>query len=105
MLNKNPKLCVYKNGLKVGDLVNYKYHVFGKKFTSGYELSSIVLKKTHLFNNDTRWGIRGFYEYEMLIVNPSKSRNSIITVKTQNMTLKKVNSTKQKDKYENSYYR
>ena len=94
-MNKNKHYSVYKSGLNVGDLVNYKYHVFGKGKCSGYLLSSVVLKRKHLFDQDTRWGIKGFFEYEMMNIdakNSSTNNRVFFTVKTQNITIKNVKS-------------
>ena len=83
---------VYKNGLKVGDLVDYKHYIFGKGKGSGYLISSLVLKRKHLFDQDTKWGKKGFFEYEMMNINSKKNQAKFITVKTQNITIKKVKS-------------
>ena len=91
---KQEKYSVYKNGLKVGDLVDYKYYIFGKGKSSGYLLSSIVLERKHLFNKDTRWGPKGFFEYKMMNINSKFliEERKFIKVKTQEITIKSVNS-------------
>lgn len=91
----NNKFNTYQNGLRVGDLVTYDRFLFGKRFrsTSGCFFESIVLTKKHLFNKETRWGIKGFFEYEVLNLN-EKSREKFSTINTKNITIKKVISTK-----------
>jgi hypothetical protein len=89
---KNNKYSVYKNGLKVGDLVEYRYYIFGKDKGIGYLLSSIVLERKHLFNKDTRWGPKGFFEYKMMNINSNKDDGKFMKIKTQQITIKKVNS-------------
>ena len=93
MIKKGKKYSVYRNGLRVGDLVNYKHYLFGNKSSCGKDMISIVLEKKHLFNQETRFGIRGFYEYKMLNINLGSKRN-LNRVKTQNIKVKKVTSIK-----------
>lgn len=89
---KQNKYSVYKNGLKVGDLVDYRYYIFGKNKGRGYLISSIVLEKNHLFNKDTRWGPKGFFEYKMININSKYDtpESKFIKVKTQEITIKSV---------------
>ena len=89
MIKKENKYSIYKSGLNIGDLVSYKHFLFGKKSSYGKDMTSIVLEKKHLFDQETRWGIRGFYEYEMLNVGINTKR-TFNKVKTQNLKVKKV---------------
>lgn len=91
---KQKNYSVYKSGLKVGDLVDYKYYIFGKDKGKGYLISSIVLERKHLFNKSTRWGTKGFFEYKMMNINSKYNtpERKFIKVKTQEITIKSVNS-------------
>ena len=86
------KINTYKNGLKVGDLVLYNDYLFGKSYSSGYSMSSIVLDRIFLFEKQTRFGIKSFYEYKMLDTR-LKNKRSVYKVKTQNMKINKVITT------------
>lgn len=95
MSDKNKsKYSTYKNGLRIGDLVEYKFHIFGKNMTTGYKMTSIVLDRKHLFNKETRWGIKSFYEYRMMSLDPKFNQKTFKT-KTQNITVINVTSIKE----------
>jgi len=83
------KNSTYRNGLSIGDFVSYKNYLFGKKYTNGYSMNSIVLERIFLFEKQTRFGIKSFYEYKMLDTSP-RSKKLVYKVKTQNMKVNKV---------------
>lgn len=77
----------YFKGLKIGDLVSANYrgsHIFSKnkKF--------IILDKTFLFEKETRYGVRRFYEYDALCV----QSNRLFKLKTQDIRVQKIISSK-----------
>jgi hypothetical protein len=72
----------YNNGLKIGDLV-YLNH---KAWIMNYNMNCLVLKRKFLFEKNTRFGNRSFFEYDVL----SFERNKIIKIKTQDIRILKV---------------
>lgn len=78
------KFNTYQNGLREGDLVFFINNC--NSFLSKEE-QGIVLNKKHLFNTDTRYGIRGFFEYSIY------TKQKIKKVKTQNIKVLKIEST------------
>jgi len=94
-MKKTKKYSSYKSGLRIGDMVLYENHIFGKKFSKGYEETAIVLERSLLFEKDTSYGIKSFYEYKMLNLNQSVRRSQKhYYVKTQNMTIKNITTAK-----------
>ncbi len=89
MIKKN---STYRYGLNIGDFVLYEIYLFGKKRSKGYDMNSIVLDRVFLFEKQTRFGIKSFYEYQMLDTSTS-SRRKVYKVKTQNMKVSKVITT------------
>tara|TARA_B000000557_G_C20593794_1_gene366719 strand:- start:387 stop:638 length:252 start_codon:yes stop_codon:yes gene_type:complete len=71
----NKKKDIYKEGLLKGDLV-YLNHKIG---FLNYNMNCLVLDRKYLFEKETRFGLRKFFEYEVL----SLERNKIIKIKTQ----------------------
>tara|TARA_B100000212_G_scaffold337502_1_gene312469 strand:- start:908 stop:1183 length:276 start_codon:yes stop_codon:yes gene_type:complete len=64
----------YNNGLKVGDLINYKvknnlyliYQVNKNKVSSEF---GVVLDREFLYENNTQWGNRKFFLYRIMNFN------------------------------------
>ena len=72
----------YNKGLKIGDLVTYKYKNFFNN-SSNYSLDiGIILEKKFLFFNNTKWGKRRFFEYKIINL-----ENKIYYIKTQQMRI------------------
>jgi|11_taG_2_1085331.scaffolds.fasta_scaffold00294_7 hypothetical protein len=90
-MKKIKKYSVYKSGLRIGDLVTYDAFLFTNKRTHGYKKTSLVLNRKLLFKQDTSYGIKSFYEYEMMDFTKNNKHN-LNTIKTQNMSIKSVNT-------------
>lgn len=74
---------VYKSGLKKGDLVSYRCESF---FSNNFDRKEtcIVLNKEFLFTNETKWGDRKFFIYDVMDLN-----RKFFKIKTQNMKILK----------------
>ena len=77
----------YFKGLKTGDLVYASYKNF---FSIKAKINFLVLEKIFLFEQETRYGIRRFYEYDVMC---TKS-NSLFKIKTQDMRVLKITSSR-----------
>jgi len=71
----------YNKGLMIGDLVFLSHKVW----FMNYNMNCLVLKRKFLFKNQTRYGPRKFFEYDVL----SLERNKIIKIKTQDIRVLK----------------
>jgi len=71
----------YSKGLMIGDLVFLSHKVW----FMNYNMNCLVLKRKFLFENQTRYGIRKFFEYDVL----SLERNKVIKIKTQDIRVLK----------------
>ena len=91
-MKKIKKYSVYKSGLRIGDLVTYDAFLFTNKRTHGYKKTSLVLNRKLLFKKDTSYGIKSFYEYEMIDFT-KKNKYNLHTIKTQNTKIKETNRT------------
>lgn len=80
-MNKKTSYSAYREGLLKGDLV-YLNHKIG--FLS-YNMNCLILNREYLFEKETRYGIRKFFEYEVL----SLEKNKIIKLKTQSIKVLK----------------
>jgi hypothetical protein len=65
----------------IGDLVYLNHKIY---FMS-YNMNCLVLKRRFLFEKNTRYGTRKFFEYDVL----SLERNKIIKIKTQDIKVLK----------------
>jgi len=74
---------VYKSGLKKGDFVSYRRESFFSNSFSKKE-TCIVLNKEFLFTNETKWGDRKFFIYDVMNLN-----RKFYKIKTQNMKILK----------------
>lgn len=73
----------YKSGLKIGDLVSYSYQsLFHTNLV--VKEKCIVLDREFLFTNETKWGDRKFFVYDVMDIN-----RKIYRIKTQNMKILK----------------
>ena len=71
------KKNTYREGLLKGDLV-YLNHKIG---FLNYNMNCLVLNKEYLFEKETRFGIRKFFEYQVLTI----EKNKIVKIKTQDI--------------------
>lgn len=71
----------YENGINVGDFIKYK--VINKLIACTGE--GLVFNKEFLFNQDTKWGKRSFFEYSLY------DNNIVKILKTQNIKIISIN--------------
>ena len=71
----------YNKGLMIGDLVFLNHKIW----FMNYNMNCLVLKRRFLFEKNTRYGIKKFFEYDVL----SLERNKIIKIKTQDIKVLK----------------
>ena len=84
---------LYKNGLEIGDLVKFNFYLFGKKYNKlSRQLYSLVLEKNLMFTQETKWGIKSFFEYKMLNVYGDYCKK-IVIAKTQQIEIIEVNKS------------
>ena len=76
----------YFKGLKIGDLIYANYKVSSLFLNIQ---NYIILNKKFLFEKETRYGIRRFYEYDALCIKNSK----IVKLKTQDLRVQKIISS------------
>ena len=78
----------YKNGLQVSDLVTFKHKLFRNQFTG--PRTALVLDRSYLFENKTKYGTKKFFSYKMLDLNSNK----IYDIKTRDIKVVKVLKSK-----------
>ena len=71
----------YSKGLEVSDLVIFKHKIFINKFSG--PRTALVLDRSFLFENKTKYGIKRFFNYKMLDVNSNK----IYDIKTRDIKI------------------
>lgn len=74
----------YSKGLEVSDLVTFMHKVFKNQFSG--PRTALVLDREYLFENDTKYGIRKFFNYKMLDIKSSKVYN----LKTRDIKVVKI---------------
>ncbi len=74
----------YSKGLEVSDLVTFMHKVFIKQFAG--PRTAIVLNKKYLFENETRFGLRKFFKYQMLDI----QSNKVYSINTSDIKVVKV---------------
>ena len=77
----------YSNGLNIGDLVYVDYSFF---FNIKQKLNLLILNRRFLFEKNTRYGLRQFYEYDVLCL----ENNESFSVKTQDLRVYKITKSK-----------
>ena len=82
----------YNNGLQVSDLVTFKHRIFKKQFSG--PRTALVLNRSYLFENKTKYGTRRFFSYQMLDLDSNK----IYGIKTRDMKVVKVLKSKKEEK-------
>ena len=88
MYNKK-RYSTYNNGLRKGDLVNFDLYdpFFGRTIKAGSCINCTILNRRFLFAQQTRYGLRTFWEYEGLY------NNKVIEFRTQEIKVKRVISS------------
>ena len=86
------KYSSYKNGLQVSDMVTFMHKIF-KNHHSGPR-TALVLNRSYLFENKTKYGSRKFFNYKMFDLNSNK----IYDVKTRDIKVVKVLKTTKEEK-------
>ena len=74
----------YSKGLEVADLVTFMHKVFKNQFSG--PRTALVLSKKYLFENDTKYGIRKFFDYRMLDI----KSNKVYNIKTKDIKVVKI---------------
>ena len=74
----------YKNGLQTADLVTFMHKIFKNQFTG--PRTSLVLSREYLFENNTKYGTRKFFDYKMLDI----KRNKVYNIKTRDIKVVKI---------------
>ena len=74
----------YSKGLEVADLVTFMHKVFKNQFSG--PRTALVLSKKYLFENDTKYGIRKFFDYRMLDI----KSNKVYNIKTRDIKVVKI---------------
>lgn len=77
----------YQNGLSVGDLVYADCHIFS---FFKQKLNLLILEREFLFEKNTRYGLRQFYEYKVLCL----ENNDFFKTKTQNLRVYKITKSR-----------
>tara|TARA_B100000963_G_scaffold361211_1_gene395528 strand:- start:3475 stop:3720 length:246 start_codon:yes stop_codon:yes gene_type:complete len=73
----------YKSGLEISDLVTFMHKVFKNQYSG--PRTALVLKRKYLFENETKYGIKKFFDYKMLDV----QNNKIYNIKTKDIKVVK----------------
>lgn len=74
----------YSKGLEVSDLVTFMHKVFKNQFSG--PRTALVLDREYLFENDTKYGIRKFFNYKML----DMKSNKVYNLKTKDIKVVKI---------------
>ena len=74
----------FSKGLEVSDLVTFMHKIFKNQY-SGPRIA-LVLSRKYLFENKTKYGIKKFFDYEML---DTKS-NKVYNIKTKDIKVVKI---------------
>lgn len=74
----------YSKGLEVSDLVTFMHKVFKNQFSG--PRTALVLDREYLFENDTKYGIRKFFNYKML----DMKSNKVYNLKTRDIKVVKI---------------
>lgn len=74
----------YAKGLEVSDLVTFMHKIFKNQYSG--PRTALVLSKKYLFENQTKYGPRKFFDYKMLDTQNSKVYN----VKTRDIKIVKI---------------
>ena len=74
----------YSKGLEVSDLVTFMHKVFKNQFSG--PRTALVLDREYLFENDTKYGIRKFFNYKMLDI----KSNKVYNLKTKDIKVVKI---------------
>tara|TARA_R100000027_G_scaffold54746_1_gene43813 strand:- start:575 stop:823 length:249 start_codon:yes stop_codon:yes gene_type:complete len=74
----------YSKGLEVADLVTFMHKVFKNQFSG--PRTALVLSKKYLFENNTKYGIRKFFDYRMLDI----KSNKVYNIKTRDIKVVKI---------------
>ncbi|MBT6325386.1 MAG: hypothetical protein HOJ35_05415 [Bdellovibrionales bacterium] len=82
----------YKNGLQVSDLVTFMHNVFKNQFSG--PRTALVIDRSFLFDNKTKYGIKKFFSYKMLDLNSNK----IYVIKTRDIKVVKVFKSMKEEK-------
>lgn len=54
----------YSHGLRVSDIVYYKYNLFNSITSKTYR--ALVLDREFLYSNQTKFGLRSFFKYKFM---------------------------------------
>ena len=74
----------YKNGLQTADLVTFMHKIFKNQFTG--PRTALVLSREYLFENNTKYGTRKFFDYKMLDI----KSNKVYNIKTRDIKVVKI---------------
>ena len=74
----------YSKGLEVSDLVTFMHKVFKKQFSG--PRTALVLEIEYLFEYNTKYGIRKFFNYKML----DMKSNKVYNLKTKDIKVVKI---------------
>lgn len=74
----------YKNGLQTADMVTFMHKIFKNQYSG--PRTALVLSKKYLFENNTQYGTRKFFDYKMLDI----KSNKVYNVKTRDIKVVKI---------------
>ncbi len=74
----------YAKGLDINDLVTFKTKIFLNQLSKSK--TALVLDKNYLFQNETKYGIKSFFNYKVLDI----QNNRVYDIATRDISVVKV---------------
>ena len=74
----------YAKGLDINDLVTFKTKIFLNQLSKSK--TALVLDKNYLFQNETKYGIKSFFNYKVLDI----QNNRVYDIATRDIRVVKV---------------
>lgn len=74
----------YTKGLDINDLVTFKTKIFLNQLSKSK--TALVLDKNYLFQNETKYGIKSFFNYKVLDI----QNNRVYDIATRDISVVKV---------------